>query len=591
VGNLVGVGARVEFGSEVCQILKGGKVALLARLKSKSWIVHSTSTMALKSPLPELDQVLHTLLPSVILPDKNGLPPSTIKPSCSKASWDIWHRRLAHLGPASMDKLFGNLSTGALLSRARPLNKDHVCEGCVMGKIVRPPFPLSASRADHPLDLVHTDLCEMEKVSEGGTRYMLVLVDDCLRYIWAYFLKKKSDVLDTFKIWLQQVEQSHERKLKTLRSDNGGEFCSNEFNSYLAHLGIDHQTTAPYTLQQNGVAERANRTLVERTVALLHSERLPVGLWANIMETVVYLKNRSPSSSTPKSTPYGKLFGKKPNLAHLRVVGSAAWVLVHKKKRSSKLDARAYLCCMIGYSSTQKAYKLWNPRTKLMVILRNVIFDESISWDQQARTSPSPEDLNSLLHPSNEAGTPSAQDSTNLNHLDDVDILESVGDEAEEDIPEAVGARPRRRRPGWDYVPAVEPVEEEVDPDQPQQTRFGHTFLAQYEDKLDDFLGHPGVLDIHPSDTRLLDYPSDLSPAALAAHASVQDKPWTWSHAMSSPDSKQWELAAQDELNSLKKANVFELVPRSEARGCVVTSKWIFKLKKQSDGSIERFKA
>lgn len=612
VGSLVGVGARVEFGSEVCEIKKGGKVALLARLQSKSWIVNSRSAPNSKSILPELTQVLHTSLPSVISPDINGLPPSSIKPSLSKASWDVWHRRLAHLGPSSMDQLFGNLSTGASISRSSPINKDTVCEGCVMGKIVRPPFPSSASRADHPLDLVHTDLCEMEKASEGGTRYMLVLVDDYSRYIWAYFLKKKSDTQDAFKTWLQQVERGHERKLKVLRSDNGGEFCSNEFNSYLANLGIDHQTTVPYTSQQNGVAERANRTIVERTVALLQSERLPVGLWANIMETVVYLKNRSPSSSTPKSTPFGVLFGRKPNLSHLRVVGSAGWVLVHKKKRASKLDARAYLCCMIGYSTTQKAYKLWNPKTKTMVISRDVIFDESISWNQQARFSPLPEDLNRLLNDSHHSsGCPPAEDSTNLDNLNNLDIAESMGDEAEEDTPEPMGApprlqneaeedipepvgaraRPQRRAPGWHWEPMIEPAAPQVDPNAPRQTRSGQAFLAQYEDELDDFPGRPGILDYHPSDTRLLDHSCDLSPAALAAHASVQDEPRSWKQAMASPDSKQWELAAQDELDSLKKAKVFELVPRSMAQGRVITSKWVFKLKKLADGSIERFKA
>ncbi len=92
-----------------------------------------------------------------------------------------------------------------------------------------------------------------------------------------------------------------------IRSDNGGEYTSNAFEKYLTDLGIDHQTTVPYTSHQNGVAERTNRTIVERTIALMHSEQLPTGLWAEVMDTVVYLKNLSPSRALKRSTPFEAL--------------------------------------------------------------------------------------------------------------------------------------------------------------------------------------------------------------------------------------------------------------------------------------------
>jgi transposase InsO family protein len=111
--------------------------------------------------------------------------------------------------------------------------------------------------------------------SEGGAHYLMVLVDDRSRYTWAYFLKNKSDALGCFKDWMVEVERFTERKVKVICSDNGGEYTGKEFEDHLRLLGIEHQTTVPYSSQQNGVAERSNRTIVERTIALPYSERLP----------------------------------------------------------------------------------------------------------------------------------------------------------------------------------------------------------------------------------------------------------------------------------------------------------------------------
>ncbi len=141
---------------------------------------------------------------------------------------------------------------------------------------------------------------------------MMVLVDDRSRYTWVHFLRNQSDAPRYCKEWLTRIERVTERKLKIVRSDNGGEYTSNTFEKYLADLGIDHQITAPCTSQQNGIAERTNRTVVERTIALMHSERIPINLWAEVMDSVVYLKNRSPSRALNRSTPFEALTGERP---------------------------------------------------------------------------------------------------------------------------------------------------------------------------------------------------------------------------------------------------------------------------------------
>ena len=187
--------------------------------------------------------------------------------------------------------------------------------------------------------------------------------------------------------------------------------------------------------------------------------------------------------------------------------------------------------------------------------------------------------------------------------------------EPEEDQAEVDDERPQPQLQyrGWDYEidprymrsPAPTP-EPELEPAQvPQQTgcfqtRSGRHWglvsakMNEYEDELDDYLGRPGQHDYHPSDARIPLWTGNFSPHSLAALASQTvgaSEPISWQAAINSNDAHQWHEAAKDEMHSLVKAKVFRLVPRTDAHGRVVTSKWVFKMKRKSDGSIERYKA
>ena len=139
-----------------------------------------------------------------------------------------------------------------------------VCEGCVLGKHHREMFERGkAWRAKEPLQLIHSDICgPLEVPSLSRTVYFLTFIDDFSRKSWVYFLKNKSEVFSIFQIFKSLVENEFGKKIKTLRSNNGGEFVKNEFESFLSKHGIQHEKIVPYTPQQNGVAERKNKTLV-----------------------------------------------------------------------------------------------------------------------------------------------------------------------------------------------------------------------------------------------------------------------------------------------------------------------------------------
>lgn len=138
------------------------------------------------------------------------------------------------------------------------------------------------------------------------------------------------------------------RSMKRLRTDNGRKYCFREFKQYLAKYGIQPEYTAPHTPEQNGKSERYNRTIVESARAMFHSKDLPLTLWAEAMNTAVYILNRSSCTKTPGTTPYEIWTGKKPNLSHLKIFGSDAYAHIPKLFKT-KLQAKAKKIILIGY--------------------------------------------------------------------------------------------------------------------------------------------------------------------------------------------------------------------------------------------------
>jgi transposase InsO family protein len=148
---------------------------------------------------------------------------------------------------------------------------------------------------------------------------MLTIIDDYSRKVWPYFLKHKSKAFLAFKEWKIIVEKQTEKKVKKLRTDNGMEFCLEEFNSYCKSEGIVRHYTVPYTPQQNGVAERMNRTIISKARCMLSDAGLHRHFWTEAASTACYLINRSPSIAINKKTPIKVWSGSPANYLELRV--------------------------------------------------------------------------------------------------------------------------------------------------------------------------------------------------------------------------------------------------------------------------------
>ena len=175
---------------------------------------------------------------------------------------------------------------------------------------------------------------------------MLPLFDDASRKLWVYILRTKDQVFQVFKKFHALIERETGRKLKRLRTDNGGEYTSREFEEYCSNHGIRHEKTVPGTPQHNGVAERMNRTIVEKVRSMLRMAKLPKTFWGEAVRTACYLINRSPSVPLEFDIPERVWTNKELSYSHLKVFGSKAFAHVPKEQRT-KLDDKSVPCIFI----------------------------------------------------------------------------------------------------------------------------------------------------------------------------------------------------------------------------------------------------
>jgi transposase InsO family protein len=163
-------------------------------------------------------------------------------------------------------------------------------------------------------------------------RFILIFVDDFSRFTWIYFLRQKSEVFQHLKDFKALVETQSGKKIKVFRTDNRGEYVNHEIQNLCHEAGIQLQHTILYTLQQNGVVERKNRSLKEMASCMLHAKSLPQRLWAEALNCATYIQNKSPHRSVKDKTPYEAWSGLKPKVTHFRIFGSRAWARILLKR-------------------------------------------------------------------------------------------------------------------------------------------------------------------------------------------------------------------------------------------------------------------
>ena len=538
IGQLTARGATVEFSQQGCTFRKNGEVLLVG----KSWR-KNLWRLEIEPKPDDADQTEDKI-------SKETSAALVINETATADQAVLLHRRLGHASVTAMRRLSADGVIPKINEEDLNKIKEAPCVVCLKGKQHKSPFHDSTSRSSTPLARVHTDLQgPMPVESITRKRYMMAIWDDATNFHWTYALERKSEALETFKVWKTQVEKERDQKVKVLRSDNGGEFTSDAFKAYLEKEGIKAETTIPATPEQNGKVERGNRTLEEKITCLLHdSENLPGDrrrFWVEAMMTATYLINRLPSSPNRGKTPYEAYYEEKPPLAHLRTFGSIAYA--HNPDRQ-KHESKTIQTILLGYGEDhgKKAYRLLRTDTGKIYYSRNVEFDEQL--------------------PRNSLG----------GKMVTLDLTAPRIEEVEEDadIPDVVPLKPptpKQAKPSWEYVPVVD--QDVVD----DSGSYGRGMRnRKREVQPEEFVNFVRLA--HPDTT------PDL--AALPEPA----VPSSTKEALSSPHSAFWKQAMDAEMESMEANGVWELTELPlDAKA--VGGRWVYALKRDKGGKVEKFKA
>ena len=317
------------------------------------------------------------------------------------------------------------------------------------------------------------------------------------------------------------------------------------------------ELTTPYTLEQNGVAERLNRTLTTKIRSMLVGAGLPTKLWGEAAYTACYLSNRTPRHYNDRTaTPEEMWTGKKPDLAHLRVFGCVAYAQLAKEQRG-KLDSTSIRGVFAGYTLTSRQYRVYNPETQTVERYSTVKFDEKRKGGE-------------LLDSSHNQGQLMLEEDTSATRSE-------IPKPWEEDNGDTIVVQPRTPQ---------SPEEEDNDDEEDTITVQGDSGSQSPQPERMEDAGEAAA-GRQSRSGRNIRLPGRYQARQVTTEIVT---PATYEEAITSPQKKQWEAAINEELQSLAAHNVWELAEAPKGTN-IVSCKWVFKLKRLPNGQIDRYKA
>jgi len=304
--------------------------------------------------------------------------------------FELWHSRFGHLNAQSLSMLKNKEMVQGL--EGIDLSKVRDCEVCAMGKMCKPPTKLLNGRGTtKKLELIYSDVCgPIGPTGINGMKYFVTFIDDFTRKTWVFTMKEKSEVFEKFQEFVAMVNNKGEEKVQEFFSDNGGEYKDTEFIKFCKSKGIELSNSMPYAQNQNGIAERYNRTIVECTRCLLSESGLTLRLWPEALMTAVHIKNRSPHEALRgEITPEEAWSGKKPSVKHFKKWGCKVSVLIPKQFQESKVGPKVWWGSFVGYAGKEMGFRIWSSEKQRVFLRRDVKFFED-SYLDNARESVDP---------------------------------------------------------------------------------------------------------------------------------------------------------------------------------------------------------
>ncbi|XP_057749111.1 retrovirus-related Pol polyprotein from transposon RE1 isoform X1 [Arachis stenosperma] len=523
----------------------------------------------------------------------------------------LWHNRLGHPSFPYLKHLFPNLFKNIDSSLLK-------CESCIRLKSHRAPYYSQPYHASKPFHLIHSDVWGPSKITtQFGKKWFVTFIDDHTRLCWIYLMHEKSEVSKIFQYFSTMVETQFDTKISILRSDNGTEYFNKNLGEFLQKKGIQHQSTCPNTPQQNGIAERKNKHLLEVARAIMFEGNVPKYLWGDAVLTAAYLINRMPTRvlnyCTPldtfkKNFPACRLHSDLP----LKVFGCT--VFLHTPSYRSKLDPRAEKCIFIGYSPSQKGYKCFNPHTKKFHVSMDVTFLEHETFFQKNSLQEESLREENFLHEPLPTPILHIEDTTSTNQVNSETIAKQDVKTNSEIVPELVGIQTGKEIPQEKelrcYVRKYPKKTREQPiisvPAQSENPEDGPTIVLQELPGKSEIVTSNNNLPIalrketrtctkkvlkNSTNHPISNYVSyqNLSQKHRAFTSKITNlfEPRNIEEALDDPN---WKLAVMEEWHALKKNETWEIVDlpqNTKLVGC----RWVFTIKCNADGSIERYKA
>ena len=479
-------------------------------------------------------------------PKYTTLPYSKSYNTISRVSDDVlWHWRLGHPGKSTLATMNRHNTVQGLNTKGN----DFFCHGCCEGKMTNNPISKhSIKKPDVPLQRIGIDAWgpSPTRTDKHYTGFFMI-TDMATSYRWIYLTRSTNEIPVLLINWAKMIQRQTEYVLKVIRADNGTEFVNKKLRNWASEEGIKWEFSAPYTPQQNGVAERGNGIIVPGARAMLRGAKLSKNKWGYAVLTKCYLINRtSTRSNLNHASPFEAFFGIKPRVNHLRVFGALGYSTSARTKK--KLDSRGERVRMLGYSDDHQAYVVQFMKTQRVGVSRTVIFDEQktildSNWGDDDPTDPT----------KSPSSTSIAQASTNQS------IFSDVGDEKAYD---------HENEPiEHDNVDKNEHAND-IDVDSTEATPE-NTKSDTLEDA-SDTLNNDGIGASDPESrrsNRSRRLPSHLQDYALLTMNNKICKsiaPKTYRQAIQQADAQAWQDAYDKELNSLETVGDLKVITRPE---------------------------
>ncbi|SGZ01935.1 BQ5605_C033g11174 [Microbotryum silenes-dioicae] len=470
----------------------------------------------------------------------------------------LWHRRFGHPSPQTIINMARSGAVQGLVLSDK-LIRD--CLHCVLAKSKRSPFTIKATIATEILKRVCIDLGFVPEPDHQGRTVYLAIVDQhsCGRWVFPLSSKLSEGVIEAFNMFRTSVENMTGKKIRFVRSDNGGEFTSKMFETYFKTNGIIHERTAPYTPENNGQVERLNGSIMTTVKAMLHDANLPKTFWSYAMQAAVYLSNRTTVACLNRVTPYKIIFGKKPRVSHIKPFGAVAFVHIDGTLRT-KLDDKAVEGILVGFNNYD--YVVWLKDQQKEVRTRHATFGRR---------------KHHLLE------TSELVTDFEVPPISEISEKDSTVTPAEKEVPQQL-------------VPVPDGYIQVQNGYQPG--KYGELDMSNiipYKHRQALFAGP--ALDSSSSNLQFIRI-DDVLPqidgkwGKTYLCVSVPQGhfiPKTYEEAIPCPDAKFWIIAIREELGALENHNVFEVSFLPDG-AIALGSRWVFTIKLDAAGRIIHFK-